>query len=58
VVFTHTEVDDAFEGRGVGSVLVHEALEAVRAEGGHVVALCPFVREYVERHPEYAELLR
>jgi uncharacterized protein len=54
VVFTHTEVDDAFEGRGVGSVLVRTALDAVREEGLRVVAECPFVRSYVERHPEYA----
>jgi uncharacterized protein len=54
VVFTHTEVDDAFEGRGVGSVLVRAALDAVREEGLRVVAECPFVRSYVERHPEYA----
>jgi uncharacterized protein len=54
VVFTHTEVDDAFEGRGVGSVLVRPALDAVREEGLRVVAECPFVRSYVERHPEYA----
>jgi uncharacterized protein len=54
VVFTHTEVDDAFEGRGVGSVLVRTPLDAVREEGLRVVAECPFVRSYVERHPEYA----
>jgi uncharacterized protein len=54
VVFTHTEVDDAFEGRGVGSVLVRTTLDAVREEGLRVVAECPFVRSYVERHPEYA----
>lgn len=54
VVFTHTEVDDAFEGRGVGSVLVRAALDAVREEGLRVVAECPFVKSYVERHPEYA----
>lgn len=48
----HTEVDDAFEGRGVGSVLVRAALDAVREEGLRVVAECPFVKAYVERHPE------
>ena len=54
VVFVHTEVDDAFEGRGVGSVLVRAALDAVRDEGLRVVAQCPFVKAYIERHPEYA----
>ena len=57
VVFTHTEVDDAFEGQGVGSSLVRAALDAVRAEGVRVVAQCPFVTSYIEEHREYADLL-
>jgi predicted GNAT family acetyltransferase len=56
-VFTHTEVFDAFEGKGVGSALVRGALEAVRDAGGRLVALCPFVSSYMERHPEYADLV-
>lgn len=56
VVFTHTEVDDAFEGRGVGSTLVRGALDAVRDGGLRVVPLCPFVKSYIEQHPEYADL--
>jgi uncharacterized protein len=56
IVFTHTVVDDAFEGRGVGSTLVRAALDAVRDEGLRVVPQCPFVRSYIERHPEYADL--
>ena len=56
IVFTHTVVDDAFEGRGVGSTLVRLALDAVRDEGLRVVPQCPFVRSYIERHPEYAVL--
>jgi predicted GNAT family acetyltransferase len=57
IEFTHTEVDDAFEGKGVGSTLVSEALDQVRAEGLEVIATCPFVRGYIERHQEYADLL-
>jgi predicted GNAT family acetyltransferase len=56
IVFTHTVVDDAFEGRGVGSTLVRAALDAARDEGLRVVPQCPFVRSYIERHPEYADL--
>ena len=56
VTFTHTVVEDAYEGRGVGSALVRGALDAVRAEGSRVVPVCPFVRSYIERHPEYADL--
>ena len=58
IVFTHTEVDDAFEGHGVGSVLVREALDDVRRDGDRsVVPLCPFVKEWIERHPEYEDLV-
>jgi predicted GNAT family acetyltransferase len=49
-------VDDAFEGHGVGSTLVREALDAVRGEGLRVVPQCPFVKEFIGRHPEYADL--
>lgn len=57
VTFTHTVVDDAFEGRGVGSTLVRAALDAVRGEGVRVVPQCPFVAGYIQRHPEYADLV-
>lgn len=58
ITFTHTEVDDAFEGQGVGSTLVREALDRVRAEGGlRVRPLCPFVRAWIEQHPDYQDLL-
>ena len=58
MVFTHTEVDPAFEGQGVGSVLARQALDDVRAKGQHdVVALCPFIAAWIERHPDYQDLL-
>jgi predicted GNAT family acetyltransferase len=57
VVFTHTEVDDAQEGKGVGSVLVRGALDDVRRAGRKIRPLCPFVKAYVDRHEEYADLV-
>jgi len=57
VVFTHTVVDDAFEGRGVGSTLIRGALDAAREEGLRVVPQCPFVQTFIERHAEYADLV-
>ncbi|WP_136517869.1 MULTISPECIES: GNAT family N-acetyltransferase [Cellulomonas] len=57
VVLTHTEVDPEVEGRGVGSTLVRGALDRLRAQGRGVVAECPFVRSWVEEHPEYQDLL-
>ena len=54
---THTEVDDAFEGQGVGSALVRGTLDQIRADGNKVVATCPFVKGYIGKHDEYADLL-
>ncbi len=58
LVLTHTEVEEAAEGHGVGARLAHDALEHARAAGQQVVALCPFVRAYLVRHPEYQDLVR
>jgi predicted GNAT family acetyltransferase len=56
-VFTHTEIDPAYEGKGLGSVLIRGALDEVRARGRAVVPVCPFVRSFVERHPDYLALV-
>ena len=55
--FVHTEIDPAFEGRGLGGKLVKAALDAERDARRPIVPLCPFVKAYVERHPEYEELV-
>lgn len=58
IVFTHTEVDPAFEGKGVGSALAREALDDVRAAGGRrVLAVCPFIEVWIQKHPDYLDLL-
>jgi uncharacterized protein len=58
IVFTHTEVDDAFEGHGVGSTLARAALDDVRADGRRkVIARCPFIRAWIDRHPDYQDLI-
>ena len=57
VVFTHTEIDDAYGGQGLGGRLVQAALDDVRARGEQVVARCPFVKSWVEKHPAYQDLL-
>jgi len=57
IVFTHTEIDDAFEGQGLGSTLVRAALDAARTRGLAVRPDCPFVRGYVARHSEYLNLV-
>lgn len=56
--FTHTEIDPAFEGQGLGSRLVRAALDDIRDTGGvKVLAVCPFVKGWMLKHPEYADLL-
>ena len=57
ITLMHTEVDRAAEGKGVGSQLVAAALEDIRSRGLSILALCPFVRAYIRRHPEYADLV-
>ena len=48
----HTEVPPAFRGRHYGDAITKAAFDSARAEGLQVVAICPFVREYLTRHPE------
>ena len=53
----HTEVPKALEGRGIGSALIRGVLDIARSQGQKVIAVCPFAKSYIERHPEYADLL-
>jgi uncharacterized protein len=58
IVFTHTEVDPRFEGHGVGSGLARFALDDVRAQGSRrVVPRCPFIRSWIEDHPDYLDVV-
>lgn len=57
VIFTHTVVDPSLEGQGIGSRLARGALDDVRARGLWVTPYCPFIRSYIRRHPEYADLV-
>jgi predicted GNAT family acetyltransferase len=54
----HTEVDDAYEGQGLGTQLVEKVLADLRDAGLYLKPACPFVRDYLERHPEYSDLVR
>lgn len=57
VTATHTEVDSHFEGKGLGGRLAERLLADARERGETVVAQCPFVGDYIDRHPEYADLV-
>jgi predicted GNAT family acetyltransferase len=56
IAFVHTEVGDTYEGHGVGSMLARSALDDARAQGLRVVAVCPFIADWIERHPDYEDL--
>jgi predicted GNAT family acetyltransferase len=57
VAYTHTKVDPAFEGRGVGSALARAAMDDAKAKGRSVVPICPFVSEWLTRHPDYEPIV-
>ncbi|MBI3745047.1 MAG: N-acetyltransferase [Chloroflexi bacterium] len=54
LILVHTEVPAAFEGRGIASVLAHDVLDGARARQDRVSIRCPYLDEYVRRHPEFA----
>ena len=55
-VFYHTEVDPAFGGRGLASILVEEALSAARADGKRIVPVCSMVVTVLKKHPEFDDI--
>ena len=57
VVYPHTVVQPHFEGRGIGGRLAKTALDDARARGLKVDPACPFVEDYIRKHPEYADLV-
>ena len=54
-VFTHTEVDGDYEGRGLATILIGEALKQTRDAGMPIVAECPMVAAYVKKHDEFKD---
>jgi predicted GNAT family acetyltransferase len=57
LALVHTEVLTEFEGRGVGGALARFALDDARRRELLVIAICPFVRSWLERHPEHADIV-
>lgn len=57
IALNHTEVPEALSGRGIGSQLARAALEEVRARGLKIVPVCEFIASYIQRHPEYRDMV-
>jgi uncharacterized protein len=58
ITFIHTEVPPELGGKGIGSTLIKGALDQVRAAGLKVIAQCPFVKGWIDKHPDYADLMK
>jgi predicted GNAT family acetyltransferase len=57
IMFTHTEVPEAHEGKGIGTTLMRFALGAARERGLKVIPICPFFAAYMQKHAEVQDLL-
>jgi hypothetical protein len=57
MLFTHTEVLPAFEGRGIGSAIARQALDEVRRRSLQAIPVCQFIAGFLRKHPEYQDLL-
>ena len=57
ITLLHTEIDPAFEGQGIGSRFVAEILDDARRRDLHVLPICPFVRAFLQKNPDYADLI-
>lgn len=57
IAFVHTEIDERFQGRGLGDRLIRFALEDARTRGLAVLPFCPFVKAFIERHREFETLV-
>lgn len=57
VTMPHTKVFDEFEGQGLASQLVTAALDDIRSRGKRIIPECPYVARFIEKHPDYADLL-
>ncbi len=56
-IFPHTEIGEEFGGQGLAGVLVEQALTATREDGKTIVAVCPYVKKWLGKHDEFADIV-
>ena len=54
-IFPHTKLEDAYEGKGLASTLVREALRDTEAAGRRIVPVCPYVKQWADKHADEVE---
>jgi predicted GNAT family acetyltransferase len=57
IEYLHSETPPALQGKGYASAIAKFALEHDKAIGRKVIPTCPFVKTYIQRHPDYASLV-
>ena len=57
IMFTHTEVPEAHEGKGIGTILIRHALDVARERGLKVIPICPFFAAYMQKNADVQDLL-
>ncbi len=57
IVYTHTEVRKAFQGRGVGSLLARAVMDDAKAKGRTVIPMCPYLAKWLDKHAEYEDIV-
>ena len=58
IIFLHTEVPGEFSGQGIAGKMAREALEFAKEKGYSVSTICSYIAAYLQRHPEYQDLVR
>jgi uncharacterized protein len=58
ITVLHTEVPKELEGRGIAGAMTKFALEQIRERGLQLIPLCPYMRAYLKKHPEYQDLVK
>lgn len=54
-IFYHTEVSDAYAGKGLAAVLAKHALDDTITAGLTIIPVCPYIKNWIRRHPDYRQ---